>query len=402
MAMKRRFVIACALAAMAFTATTAQAADKPPIKIGLLLPLTGVVASYGIMYRAAFNLAVDDINNAGGINGSKIEMLLEDDRQVPSESVLLFRKVVSEGAVAVLGPISGGSWENASPLANSLKTPALNWTALKPGLTQKPYALRLHPPDDTMVPEGVAEFLKKFPQVKKVIIAGDLKEASGESGVEQFKKAAQAHGLQVLDVIGYQTTTSDFSPIVIKMRGDAPDAVLVSSFTPTTLALAKEMETQGFDKPVLANALIWAGAFPQAVGSAGKNIYTIGFNTNEPAPEIKGHDEFVARYVKVAAETTQLPRPANVCNTTLAYDTVTLLAKILREKHIDGATPPEEARAAIKDGLSEIKRWQGFNTITMRDTGDGHIQSHLLAVDVDGKQWKYALPPSERINTPAL
>jgi ABC-type branched-subunit amino acid transport system substrate-binding protein len=198
-------------------------------------------------------------------------------------------------------------------------------------------------------------------------------------------------------VVGFDTRTTDFSPVAIKIRGLAPDAVFLSAFAPNVLSLVKEMEAQGFRKPILGNALIWAGAFPQTVGAAGQNVHTIGFNTNESAPEIKGHDEFAARYIKFATEKTKQAKPINVANTTLAYDALALLTGILRDRKIDGATDVHKAREAVKDGLASVKQWQGFNRISILDSGDGYIPSHLLEVDVQSKTWKYALPVAERL-----
>ncbi len=392
----RAIIFACLAIPLAITSAIAQTA-KPPLKVGVLLPLTGFQASYGEMYKVAMNMAFEDINKSGGINGSRVELTIQDDQGAPAQAALLFRRYVSEGAVAVLGPISGTMWETVAPLANTLKTPALNWTALKPGISKKPYALRLHPADDTMIPEGVAEFRKKLPDVKRVVIVGDQKEASGASGVEEFRKAALAQKLEVIELVGFETRTSDFSPVAIKIRGLAPDAIFLSAFMPNTLALVKELESQGVQRPILANALIWAGAFPQLVGALGKNVYTIGFNTNEPAPQVKGQPEFVTRYIKTAAETTKMPQPANVANTTLAYDAVMLLAQTLRDRKIDGTTDVQKARDAIAETLSSMKNFSGFNTITMRDSGDGHIQSHLLEVDVQNKRWKFSLAQIDRI-----
>ena len=394
----RAIIIACLAIPLAITSAVAQTA-KPPLKVGVLLPLTGFQASYGEMYKVALSMAFEDINKSGGINGSHVELTVQDDQGAPAQAALLFRRYVAEGVVAVLGPISGTMWETVAPLANTLKTPALNWTALKPGISKKPYALRLHPADDTMIPEGVAEFRKKLPDVKRVVIVGDQKEASGASGVEEFRKAAQAQKLEVIELVGFETRTSDFSPVAIKIRGLAPDAVFLSAFMPNTLALLKELEAQNFQRPILANALIWAGAFPQLVGALGKNVYTIGFNTNEPAPQVKGQPEFVTRYIKTAAETTKMPQPANVANTTLAYDAVMLLAQTLRDRKIDGATDVQKARDAIAETLSSMKSYSGFNTLTMRESGDGHIQSHLLEVDVQNKRWKYGLAPIDRIGS---
>ena len=394
----RAIIIACLAIPLAITSAVAQTA-KPPLKVGVLLPLTGFQASYGEMYKVALSMAFEDINKSGGINGSHVELTVQDDQGAPAQAALLFRRYVAEGVVAVLGPISGTMWETVAPLANTLKTPALNWTALKPGISKKPYALRLHPADDTMIPEGVAEFRKKLPDVKRVVIVGDQKEASGASGVEEFRKAAQAQKMEVIELVGFETRTSDFSPVAIKIRGLAPDAVFLSAFMPNTLALLKELEAQNFQRPILANALIWAGAFPQLVGALGKNVYTIGFNTNEPAPQVKGQPEFVTRYIKTAAETTKMPQPANVANTTLAYDAVMLLAQTLRDRKIDGATDVQKARDAIAETLSSMKSYSGFNTLTMRESGDGHIQSHLLEVDVQNKRWKYSLAPIDRIGS---
>lgn len=394
---RRAFIASCLFSAVALAYPAAHAADKPPIKIGVIVPLSGFQASYGEMYRTTFAMVVEDINNAGGINGSKIELLVDDDQGRAEQAVTLFRRHVSEGVMAELGPIAGTTWEQVAPLANSMNTPALNWTALKPGITKKPYALRIHPADDLMIPEGVAEFRKKFPNITKVVIAGDLKEASGASGIEQFRKAAPANGFQVVEVVGFDTRTTDFSPVAIKIRGLAPDAIFLSAFAPNVLSLVKELEAQGFRKPILGNALIWAGAFPQAVGPAGQNVFTIGFNTNESAPEIKGHDEFAARYIKFAMENTKQAQPINVANTTLARDALMLLTGIMRDRKIDGTTDVQTARDAVKDGLASVKHWQGFNSISILDSGDGYIPSHLLEVDVQSKTWKYALPVAERL-----
>ena len=393
---RRRFVAGSVVLTSMLAGTAMFAADNPPIKIGVSLPLSGFQTPNGTMYRLAITMAVEDVNKAGGVNGSPIELLIDDDQARPDQAVLLFRRHVAGGVVAQLGPISGTNWESVAPLAESMKAPAINYTALKPGISKKPYAIRIHPPDDLMIPEGVAEFLKKFPKVKKIVIAGDLKEASGASGINEFQKAAAAHGLQVLDTVGFDTRATDYSPTAIKIRGLAPDAVFLSAFPPNVLGVLKELETQSFDVPVLVNALIWPGNFPQTVSAGANNVHTIGFNTNEPAPEIKGHDEFAERYVKLSDETTSLAKPANVANATIAYDAAMLLVGIMKEKEIDGTTDVEKARAEIADALMMLKTWRGLNDITMKDTGDGYIRSHLLELDVANKAWKYSLAKGQR------
>lgn len=392
---RRRFAAGCAVLTGLIASSTLFAADKPPIKIGVSVPLSGFQTPNGTMYRIGITMAVDDVNKAGGVNGSQVMLLIDDDQGKADQAVLLFRRHVADGVVASLGPISGTTWESVAPLANSMKAPVLNFTALKPGISKKPYALRLHPPDDMMVPEGVAEFVKKFPRVRRIVVAGDLKEASGASGINEFRKAAKTKGLEILDTVGFDTRTTDFSPTAIKIRGLAPDAIFLSAFPPNVLAILKELDTQGLQVPVLVNALIWPGNFPQVVSAGAKHVYAIGFNTNELAPEINGHDEFAARYTKLSEETTSLAKPANVSNATLAYDATMILVGIMKAKHIDGTTDIEKARTEIMEGLITMKSWNGLNSIVMKDTGDGYIRSHLIEIDVAKKAWKYSLPRAE-------
>jgi len=393
---RRDFAAGCAVLTCMFGSSAPFAAEKPPVKIGVSVPLSGFQTPNGTMYRIGITMAVEDANKTGGVNGSPIELVVDDDQGRADQAVLLFRRHVADGVVASLGPISGTTWETVAPLANELKAPVLNFTALKPGISQKPYALRLHPPDDMMVPEGVAEFVKKFPNVKKIVVAGDLKEASGASGIKEFQKAAAAHGLQIVDTVGFDTRTTDFSPTAIKIRGLAPEAIFVSAFPPNVLALLKELDTQGFQAPILANALIWPGNFPQVVSAGAQNVHTIGFNTNEPAPAINGHDDFVARYATLSGQTTSLAKPANAANASLAYDAAMMLIGLMKDQKIDGTTDVQTARAEITSALNSLKSWRGLNDLTMRESGDGYIRSHLLEMDVSSKAWKYSLPPNER------
>jgi hypothetical protein len=79
-----------------------------------------------------------------------------------------------------------------------MKMPALCWTALKSGVSARPYALRIHPPNDTMIPEGLAEFKKLYPHVTRVAVAGDEQQASGLEAIEQFSRAAKELGMTVV------------------------------------------------------------------------------------------------------------------------------------------------------------------------------------------------------------
>lgn len=397
--MRRQFLkYALATALLAASATTGAlaqqtSAEKPPIKIGALFPMSGIAQAYGEIWKIAVDLSAADINADGGINGSPLQFDIADDQLNPQQSVLLYRDFVGKDVVAVLGPISGTSWQNVAPLANSMGLLAINVAGVQPGVSVKPWAIRTHPADDTMIPEGVAEFVKAFPDAKSVVVTGDGREASGAAGMAEYKKAAEAHGLTVLDMIEFETTTKDFSPVGIRIRGLQPDAVFVSALGPVALALLKELEVQAFEKPVLLSPLAWAGPLVNVMGSAGKNVYTIGYHTIEPGGG-EAHDAFVERLTEASKSVPLIQQPANVGSATVTYDTIQILARIMQEEGIDGTLPVDEIRKKIVEATSKLEGFQGLSSYTMRDTGDAHIQVHLLKAD--GDHWVYALPADQR------
>lgn len=391
--MNRRWAIAGLAAATAVAAavaaTPATAQQKPPIKIGHIAIMTGPAGSYGQLQKIIVDIAAEDINASGGINGSKVEVATEDSQLDPAQAVLLFRKLHGAGAVAVLGPMSGTQWETVSPLANQMKFPAITANASKPGITVKPWTIRLGPADDTAVPQGIAAFLKKYPNVKKIVITADVREASGKAAAELYQQAAKVHNLTVLDTVEFSTRTTDVSPIALKIKSLNPDAVFVVALIPQGLLLAKEFTIQGFTKPVLANSIIWPGNFVSAVGEAGKNWHTIGYSTNAKVPgDNERYKSVAARFVERASKTPALG--TNISNNTVAYDIMMLYADILRRRGIDGSTDIGKAREVIREEFEKLKEFRGLNVYKMRDSGDGDVPHGILMPDVANKGWKFA------------
>eukprot|EP01037_Dinobryon_pediforme_P023121 gene23121-24479_t len=195
--------IAAGLSVLALATGVANAQEKPPIKLAHTAPLSGILALTGQQQSAAVDLAVEDVNAKGGINGSKLVVIHYDDQLKPDQGVLRIREAIKDGAVGIIGPLSGTQWEVASPLVNTLKFPAININANKPDITTRPYALRLANPDDTGMPETMDDFMKHMPNVKKVVVVGDVREASGKAAVDLWLELARKHNLQILDTVTF-------------------------------------------------------------------------------------------------------------------------------------------------------------------------------------------------------
>jgi branched-chain amino acid transport system substrate-binding protein len=382
----------CALAAafMIF-AGPAGAQQKPPIKLGLISPLSGPFASLGKLQEVLVKMAVEDVNAKGLINGSRLELEAGDSQLDPGQAVLLFRKFANEGFFGVVGPMTGTQWETVAPIANQINMPAVAANATKPGITVRPWSLRLTSTDDMMLPDGMKTFLKLYPKTKKVVIVADVREASSKAAAEMFEKLAKESGLQVAEVVEFSTRATDMSPVAIKVKSHNPDAVLSTAFLAQALLLAKEFTAQGVKVPVLNAAFIWSSPFITMVGENGRNWHTIGFSTNDGGAPGRSDLELHRSVVKRAQQRADpsLGTPLNVANFEVGYDVVLLYADIMRRNGIDGSTDPKKAREIIKNEFMKMKSFKGVYDYTIRDTGDSYLPFTILVPDIDRKVWKF-------------
>lgn len=394
--MIRAYTITTAALAVAL-ASPAIAQQKPPIRVGAILPMTGPLGAAGLMFKTGIDIGVESINAAGGVNGSRLELVVEDDKLNPQESVLMFRKHAGQGVVAVLGPISSSSWENVSPLAPRVSLPAISFTfTYKEGVPNGDWAIGVSPDERTMLPEAFAEFVKVHPEVKKVVIAADIKQASGAAAIPIFQAEAKKRGIQVLDTIEFETATTDFAPIITRAKSKSPDALLTAGIPPGVIGILREMRSQKMDLPVFNNGMIWPGAFPQAAGPGFERVYTVGFSTNEKLEKNPRHNAYIDAFQAKLKGNPQMPQPPNPGNSIMGHEAVHTLAGILRAKGVDGATDVTKARAAVRAGMAELKESQAVFNVKFNAERNGYVRAHLLKVDVPAKQFVYALPENAR------
>lgn len=393
----KRKVIALAFAGLALCASPVAllAQQKPPVKLALIASLTGPLGSYGKMQELLVKLAVEDINAKGGINGSPLQLDIGDAQTDPGQSVLLFRKYAGEGYFGVVGPMTGTQWETVSQLANQINMPAISPNAIKPGVTIKPWTIRLMPPDDTAMPEGIKDFLKAYPKVKKVVIVADVREASSKAAADAYAILAKQNGLEILDTVEFSSRATDLSAAAIQIKSHNPDAILAAAFPAQAMLLAKDLNVQGVKAPVLNTSILWPGPFIIMVGDLGRNWHVIGFSTNDAGPigytDEAVYQSIVKRVLQRADATMGVP--PNVANWPISYDAVLLYADIMRRTGIDGNTDPKKARETIKTEFSKLKNFSGAFKYTIRDSGDAHIPTTVLAADVDRKVWKFLKVP---------
>ena len=272
------------------------------IKVGVVLPLTGKLAKFGEIENKSFLMAVDEINAAGGINGEKIELIIEDTTGKPDVGRSALEKLISQDEVVVLGGgySSSVTWATIA-VAQQRKIPFLVNTGSADRLTEQgwEYIFRLNPPVSEY-PKGFASFLESIAtDVKSVAI---LHENSlfGQSGSKKFVKQAEALGLEVLMKEGYEAGAVDFKPLLVKVKAKKPDLVYMISYIMDAAMLIRQSKELNINPKLFVGgaAGFTLPEFQKNVGVGAEYVYSATlWVPSVPYPGAKEYyDNFVAKY----------------------------------------------------------------------------------------------------------
>jgi len=208
----------------------ALAADG--IKVGILLPLTGSQAKFGEIEKRSYEMAAEEINAKGGVNGKKIGLLFEDDTGKPDVGRSGVEKLIAREKVPVItGGYSSSVTAAAAPVAQQFKVPFVICTGSADDVTEKgyDYVFRVNPPASEY-PNAVKTFLQEVGKDVKTVALLYENSAFGQSSSKSFEKDAMGLGLKIVVKEGYQAGAIDFKPILTKVKAANPDMIYMVSY----------------------------------------------------------------------------------------------------------------------------------------------------------------------------
>ena len=250
--MDRRTAASCLLAGvLALSALSAQAAD--PIKIGMTAPLTGPNAESGRYQIQAAKLAVDEINQAGGVLGRPLELTTEDDQSTNPGIVLAFSKLAGNPEfVAFVASIRSTQLHAMAPDAQKLGKPVLIG-GTDPVLTHmgNPWYFRFRP-NDTYSARVMADYGTKTLGKKKWAIVHTT-DAFGTSGMKNLVAALKGMGIEPLLIQGYPNFSPDFTAVALAVKQSGADVMGTYMFEADQATFAKQLRQLGVN-------LTWVGS----------------------------------------------------------------------------------------------------------------------------------------------
>ncbi len=296
--MKHRTLHALAVALALAAAPAGVLAQGEPIKLVNLLELSGPIASAGINYRDGVELAVKEINAAGGVLGRKFEVTTLDTQSNPGVSKALAQKAVDMGAFAVIGPTFSGAMVVSAAETRRAEIP--NFTgAAAASITQQgnPYVIRTNTTQAASMPK-LARYMKdglKAQTVDIIYINSDF----GKGGRDEFVKAAATLGMKIGADISTDQAQVDFSAAVLKAKQSNGDVLFVYTNEEECARIARELRKQGYAKPIVGEATLVSQKAIELAGDAANGILGhVALTVDAPTPAMKTFDEKFAKEYK--------------------------------------------------------------------------------------------------------
>ena len=190
-----------------------------PVKLGIPLPLTGTNAKFGEIEMRSYQIAMEEINAAGGVKGKKIALEFEDSQGKPEVARSIVERLIDvKKQPVIFGEYSSSCSKAVAAVANERKVPYLVVTGATDDITQQKYkyVFRLNP-TNAYYAVGLMSFMNQVVKPKTIAI---LYESSdfGSSGAEDMVKQAAKNGIKVLVKEQYEKGAVDFRPILSKVK----------------------------------------------------------------------------------------------------------------------------------------------------------------------------------------
>ena len=296
--MKSRKFVAAAALMLAISAPVAGMAGDT-IKFGVAGAHSGDLASYGLPSVNAAKLVIDQVNAKGGINGKKIEMLVEDDVCKPEVATNTATKLVSQGAEVVLGHICSGATKSALPIYKNANILVMSPSATNPELTysgEYPNFFRTIAPDDIQAKVDVEFALNKLGYTKIAVIhdKGDYGKGFAEFAKSFLEKSGKA---EVVLFEGVTPGAVDYSAIVQKIKKSGAQAVMFGGYHPEASKIIGMMKKKRLDVSFISDDGVKDDTFIKVAGADAEGAYASGPKDTTKNPlSIKAKEEHKAAF----------------------------------------------------------------------------------------------------------
>lgn len=358
--MKLKFLAAATLAGALLAAPAA--AQQQPIRIGFHAPLTGFAASDGKSSLNGAQLAVEQINAAGGVNGRPLALVVEDDQAKPDQAVPLANKYIGDGLKMVVSGSYSGPTRAAAGVFQEAKIPYVAGYAIHPDITRAgDYVFRtsfMGEVQGRAAAKVVGDLLKKK-RVTLITLNNDF----GQALSAGFKEVADKFGLEIVSEYTYAMGDRQFGSIVASVKRDNPEVLYISGYFFNGGPLVAQLRAGGVQTQIVGTEGFDTDNFIAIAKNAAEGvIITTSLDRESKLPAMRKFiDDYEAKY-KIGADMVAASTHA----------AVTVAANALAKVGPDDTAKLRDALAATKELPTAV------GTLTFNELGEvnkaGQIQ----------------------------
>ena len=334
--MVRVRVLLAALASLLPFSLSAQTGD--PVVIGVSGPLTGPLAQYGVVWKQGFDLALDEINASGGIQGRKLVIDFEDTQNLPAQTVAVAQKFIADPKILLAtGDFSSTSSMAASPLYQRAGLVQFGFNNSNAKFTDGGDYLWSNSPIDALEGPAHAAYVRDL-GLKKVAVFS-LNTDWGKQMGDLTVAALTKNGVAVADREAYLPDNQDFKPLITKAKAAGIDGIVLVSYENDAALIVQQVRGQGVTLPLVINGANATDGFLKLAGAAAEGAYLAGdFTAADPRPEVQAFaKKWKAKYGDAPIDYFAVH----------AYDSIKLAAAVLNASSL--------TRASVKDAFSKVK-----------------------------------------------
>ena len=324
------------------------------VKIGFNVPLTGFAAADGKSALNGAKLAVKQANQAGGINGKMIELVVYDDQASPKQAVPISNKLIEKDKVvaAISGSYSGAT-RAAAGVFQSAEIPYISAYAVHPEITKAGnYVFRTSFMGEVQGRAG-AKLIGATLQRKRVVLI-TLKNDFGKSLAAGFKEAAGQFNLQIVNEYEYSIKDRQFGPIVARVKADAPEAIYATGYFFTAGPLVSQLRAAGITVPVIGQEGYDSEQFIKIAGKASEGtIITTSLDRDSNSSETRS---FISEFEAMAGHKVDM----------VAASGHTAMKVLVAAMKKAGTTSP----SAIRNAIAQTNLVASTGSISFNDLGE--------------------------------
>lgn len=365
----------CVSLALIFCLAAALAlADGEPLKIGLSTPITGNFAENGIGTRVAVEMAAEEINAAGGINGRPVEIVVQDSKSDATQATQIATIFTEdESILAEIGDFASGACIAAAPIYEEAHMVQLSPTASNPDYTlQGEYMFSIFG-KTTDESKFIADYLlKKYLDAKNVAVLY-VNSDWGVGAYENLAANLEANGITMVAADSFFEGEKDFNATLTKIRQTDPDTIMLLMGYDSGAVVIKQIRQMDWKLNVAISGLSYSEQLIKLGGEDVEGVLSeIGFVIDETNPEML---EFATKFQEKAGFA---PNMMMTC----AYDAMHLMAKAIE------LCGEDVTRENIREALLKVEGFVGLTGPKIFNEDRTINQRNFKIVTIENGAWK--------------